>query len=215
LISADIRYCCFLIPACSYLGVIAVQALQLRWGLALAVGVLAFQTTLVHWVIGDPLPSGTYNVPLRSTLVTYLGELVTPPPSPFRLAADWLNANAREGETATVVPEYAVYPLMFHARKIHYAWQFTEEKAAMFPRLREVDIRGHVPPRYAIVFSAFTRDEAVLWKALDDRGAHYEKAATFPVTGVDQTRAELFWHRFDADDAFRAKASLTIWRRVD
>ena len=210
---ADIRYSCFLIPACLWLCVRAVDALRVSALLSLLVGVLVFQTTLVHRVIAQRYPTWGYEMPVRNTLVAYLGELVTPPPSAYRLAADWLAAHAHEGESALVLPDYAVYPLMFHVPEVVYAWQLTADKAAEFPQLAPIQFWGKLAPEWVVAFVRFEGSPA--WATLADSQARYERAVELPATGVDLSRPELFWHRFDASTAYHPRAPLTIWRRID
>ncbi len=206
---ADIRYSCFLIPLCIVLGIRALEAIRLPSALALVLALVAFQTTLLHRPLERLWPSGGYVLPVRSTLAAYLGELADPPVSAYRLAAEWLEAHARQGESAVVVPDFATYPLMFHVPKVVYAWQFSEAKAAQYPGLSTIHIRGRLDPDWVIVFGGGYQLDGMLAARRDQ----YELAVELPATGVDQSRAEVFWHRFDAGSAYDPRAPLTIWRK--
>ncbi len=54
---------------------------------------------------------------LRSTILSYLGELSIPQKEPFTPTAQWINENVPEGSSVAVEPYYMTYPLMFHASK--------------------------------------------------------------------------------------------------
>lgn len=213
LVLSDIRYYAFLIPACMLLGVRVLEALKLPWAPTLLAGLLVFQTTLVHRALAWFVPASPYVVPVRNTLAAYLGELADPPPSAYRLAADWLAANAHAGDSALVLPDYAAYPLMFHVPDVVYAWQLTEARAAAYPGLAPIHTRGKVAPTWVVAFAALDgTPEAAMLAAL---GARYRRAAALPVSGVDLSRPELVQHRFDAEAAYYPPSPLTIWRRID
>lgn len=210
---ADIRYAAILVPACLALCVIVIDTLPLRGLLPLGIGLVAFGTTFLHAAFAHVVPSGGYIVPVRSTLATYLVELADPPPSSYRLTSEWLVAHASPGETALVFPDYAAYPLMFHAPHVRYAWQLSEARAAQLPGVAPIDIVGKLAPDLIIVFDPRGRNPAVVTK-LAELGATYELAGTVEASSVDGSRAELFWHRFEAEGAYDPDAPITIWRRA-
>lgn len=206
---ADIRYVAFLLPACLALCVLVIDALPLRGMLALGVGLVAFGTTFFHAAVARVVPSGGYTVPVRSTLVSYVGELVDPPVSAYRLVADWLAANAGPEETVVVDPDYATYPLMFHVPELVYGWQVGPAHVAKLPPLDPIQLRGRVLPDLVVMFEHGTTGS----RALHAPGAGYALVATIPATGVDLSRPELMQHRFRADEAYHRDAPITIWRR--
>ncbi len=114
---ADIRYLVPLIPLCIALAVQMILAIAGRktW-LALGLALVAFGTNLPN---GGPLLWGG----VRSTIVDYAGELLNPPAEPYSAAAKWINENVRDRESIWVLPDYMVYPLIFHSPKATYAWQ--------------------------------------------------------------------------------------------
>jgi hypothetical protein len=210
---ADVRYVAFLIPACVALGVRVIDALPVPGGLAVALGAVAFQTTILHVAIERLHPTKHYRLPIRCTLASYLGELAAPPVSAYGLTAAWLEAHAKPGDSAVVYPDYAAYPLMFHAPHVVYGWQLSEARAKQLPPLPAIQLVERVAPDWIIDFDHHELD-AKLRATLTALGAHYDVAASLPATGVDKTRAELFWHRFDAASAYDPKAPITIWRRA-
>jgi hypothetical protein len=209
---ADIRYACFLIPACLLLCVRAIEALRLPGIAPLVLGVIAFQTTLLHWLFALAFSPLTYEMPVRSTLFWYIRELRDPPPSAFAMAADWLRPRVKRGETAMVTPEFATYPLMFHVPDLVYGWQFKQEKAPAFPNLPPIQIEDRVAPDWVITYSMKDLQASKLGKRLEAIGGHYELAAELPITGIDATRPELFWRRFYGK-WYTPRAPLTIWRK--
>ncbi len=66
-----------------------------------------------------------YDGNLKSNIVSYVEELARPPRDPYTTAAQWINANVPSGCSVFVGPSHMVYPLMFHAPRAIYAWQFT------------------------------------------------------------------------------------------
>jgi hypothetical protein len=209
---ADIRYVAFLIPACILIAVRAIEALRLPAAGAMLAGVITFHTTLLHLPIERVFSSPRYQLPVRSTLASYLGELVDPPVSAYGMTAEWLRVHVPAGDTVLVFPDFATYPLMFHAPHVTYAWQLSEERAAAFSSLPPIHTRGKVPPDWVVAIDnrAISRRLLAQLQAL---GADYTRVASLPATGVDGSRAELFWHRFDARDAYLPTAPIAIWRR--
>ncbi len=209
---ADVRYVSFLIPAILVLGVRVITALRLPGALGIVAGVVVFQSTILHAVIGRLYPSDNYGPPVRTTLTRYVGELVDPPVSAYRLTADWLEAHAAAGETVRVLPDFAMYPLMFHVPKLVYAWQLTEKRAGELPPLPPIHVQDKVPPDWLVAFNYKDLDSST-FAALHAQGADYVPAVALPATGTDSSRAELFWHRFAAEGAYDRSAPITIWRR--
>ncbi len=208
---ADIRYLAAAIP----FGIFVVWRVTLwlesvlpRAGLALA-AVVAFTN-----VLNAPFPSKS-EIPVRSTLGAYLGELVEPYDNAYRVTARWLEANVAAGATAWVAPNYATYPLMWHVPKLTYAWQLHSNQRASFPGLPDIHFRGSVAPDYLI---GFARDiDAVLSVVAASQriGTRYERVALLDTYGADRTRPELFWRSFSAPTVGRAERNgVVIYRKV-
>ena len=210
----DIRYCCFLIPACIVLSVRSIEALPLRPSLRILVGLTAFQTTFMHWVFAQAFEPKYYSMPLRSTLVSYLGELLDPPPSAYLAAASYLREHAHRGETAITVPVYGIYPMMFYEPDLVYGWQFTMRKAAEMPDLAPIHAAGAIAPDWIVVFGGNELKDLRMSKVLDHLGARYEQATEIPITGTDASRPEVFLHQFRSDEAYVTGHPLSIWHRT-
>lgn len=204
---ADIRYVSFLIPACVLLGIRTLAALPLPGPVSVVAALVAFQTTAVQWVLARAFEPPIYEVPLRSTLVAYLGELRDPPPTPYGLAAEWIRRNTRPGETAVVRPDFAIYPMMVHAPGLVYGWQLSAARAAQLPALAPIHVHAKVAPDWLIIFGRFPGPTAE-----ELGGAVYDRAAVLPINGVDATRPELSAHQF-VSPPFNPTFPLTIWRR--
>jgi 4-amino-4-deoxy-L-arabinose transferase-like glycosyltransferase len=115
---ADVRYLTPIIPLCIAIEVLVIRHLWSRWRIAAAmIAVLAFATNVLH--LGMFRSEG-----LRSTIVAYVGELVSPPRDPYSVTIAWIKGNVRAGETIAVLPNHMTYPLMFHAPHARYIWQF-------------------------------------------------------------------------------------------
>jgi hypothetical protein len=210
---ADIRYVAFLLPGCLALCVLVIDAVPLRGLLPLGLGVVAFGTTFLHVALARVVPSGGTKVPLRSTLVSYARELAHPPVSAYELVAEWLAANARPGDSVLAGPDYAAYPLMFHVPQLVYGWQLSSTRAAELPPLDPIQLRGRIAPDWVVMFERGDHDPSGA-RAMRALGARYVLAGYVPATGVDLSRPELLYHRFDAEDAYTPDAPITIWRRA-
>jgi hypothetical protein len=192
---ADIRYLQPTIPALIYLGVAVLSALPFGhdWP-RVAFGALLFLTNLVNSSTARVVGGSVF--PLRSTLVSFAGELMSPPPTPYRTAADWLNRNVPPGRSAWVHPDHAVYPLMYHAPHVTYAWQFEPRADDEFFMLPQIHFREREEPDYLIAFGVDVREVRRVMQTMRARGAMYELTAHLPVHFPDLTRPELYWRSF-------------------
>jgi hypothetical protein len=101
--------------------------------------VLAFTNVANVWTerfIGGPGPGA-----VRSTLLAWLGELASPPPSAYAAASTWLTRNLPPGSNVFSLPDFSLYPLMFHAPQHHYMWQFSLQQRASYPMLQPFNFR--------------------------------------------------------------------------
>lgn len=206
---ADVRYLVPLIPLCIALGVLCIRALGKRVpAAALPLAVVAFGTNLLQ--LGPHVGE-----PVRSTLVEYVGELARPRTTAYAAAAAWLHANAAEGETVWVLPEYAVSPLMFHAPKAVYAWQLSWPPAEQFRGLPDVHFKDRVPPDTILAFGPVVGPLRRMLSAWQSRRWRYEQAATLDVYWRDDARPELFWHAFRPVARFDpATEAVYVFRRA-
>lgn len=204
----DIRYIAFLIPAFAVLSVRVIDVLPVRPIFAIALAAVAFHTTVLHRALAIGIEDRGYAMPVRSTTVAYLRELLDPPRSSYAATAAWLRTNTHSGETAVVFPDYASYPLMFHAPALVYGWQVTEARAHELG-VPPIQVTGAVAPDWIVAFDGPGRETL----RLDDgRVAHYHQVVQLPVSGVDKSRPEMYWHHFTA---FKPRRLVTIWRRDD
>ena len=145
---ADVRYMAPMIPLGIFLSVRSFLLIFTpRFLTALFLGLALFWTNLV---------SGAFlgNRPLRCLPWEFLQELITPPPEPYSVAAQWISKHAPPSATVWVLPDYACYPLMFHAPHVTYAWQLRPEQKQeeQFKNLPDIHFKGLVPPDFIVVF---------------------------------------------------------------
>jgi hypothetical protein len=210
--AVDIRYVCFLIPPCLLLSVRAIELLRLRGLWAILVGLVAFQTTFLHWLLAQELSPPTYKMEIRNTLSWYVWELTDPPPSTYDLVNDWLDAHARPGETVVVIPDFAAYALMFHNPKLVYGWQLDETRAAELGVVAPIQIRGRIAPDWIVSFGDKRQEDDLFRTDIAKTGATYERVAHFDISAVDRSRPEIVWHRFHGR-WFAKNAPVSFWRR--
>lgn len=201
---AFVRYLCPLIPLCILTAVFVIQAISAKipW-LACSLALLFFMTNIMH---GGPLfqhPDGTSfshvirKAPRRSTILEFWRELAARREGPYRMAADWINANVREGESVLTVPGYTVYPLIFHAPHAVYAWQLAgDESGRQFQNLPDIHFRNRCLPDYIVAFGPSVIEVAGLLDAPNAWGVRYDTVGHLDVYWSDLIRPELFWHSF-------------------
>ena len=192
----NIRYVPAIIPLAIALEAGVICILLGRWPkFAIGAAVLVFGTNLCN---GGPwLDPG-----FRSTLLCYISELLQPVPEPYTPTADWVNANVPGGESVFVMPNYAVYPLMFQAPRAHYAWQFDWPPRADFADLPLIEFKGRQAPDYLVAFGPFLGDTLKDIRAMGRTDIDYAPAAMIPVFYKDMYRPELFWHAFAPVEGF-------------
>jgi hypothetical protein len=193
---SDIRYMSPTIP----LG-IALSARTLSgtrpWlrGVGLALGAFLALSTPA-WRVVQEVTKAPNVMPARSTLVAYLGELASPQRSAYREAAEWLTANVPPGAQVWVLPDYGVYPLIFHAPQLHYMWQLRSDQRAEYPTLAPYHFKYQSLPDVIVAFGGEVGNARGAVSQLTQRGAAFEPEVRLGVVGPDQTRPELFWRSF-------------------
>lgn len=196
---SDIRYMAAAIPLCIF---IAVRTLSsLAWAgwpgrvLGVLVGAFVFLTTYPHsWF--QKIAKAPDPIEHRSTVLTWLGELHNPQRQAYREAAQWLNEHAAPGSTVAVRPDFAMYPMMFHAPQLVYMWQFDPARRAEYPMLPPAHFRLMTPPDYMVSFGPEANWSRSLAAQLGAQGLRYEPEIRLEVAGADRTRPELFWRSF-------------------
>ena len=205
----EVRYLAPLIPLCIFVSARAILAMTARLRLlAVPLAILAFGTNVLHGgPYGDPSIPRAVMPPksFHSSFVRFGGELIDPPPSTYRAAADWINRNVEPRQSIWVMAEYAAYPLMFHAREPVYAWQLKDPPAEQFEHLPSIHFEGRMPPDYIVLFGAGPYPKfPVKWLEKWEGGAWqtYSLVHTIPVYWYDLTRPELYNHAFRKVDNF-------------
>jgi len=120
---------------------------------------------------------------------------MNPPPSAYRQTARWIGENIKEKQSVVVLPNYATYPLMYHAPHPLYAWQI-KEKTPQFQSLPDIHFYGLTPPQFMIAFGPGLQKTKWLLKKLEAKGIDYERVEILDIYWYDLTRPELFWHTF-------------------
>ncbi len=206
---AEVRYLTPILPLALALqaGALTAALGTRRTWLALAAGV-AFGTNLLN---GGPFLSWG----LRSTLLTYLGELSLPQAEPYTPAAAWINDHVPENASIWVTPYYATYPLMFAAPRATYGWQLTWPPHPGFESLPAIDFGGRVAPDYIVAFGPAGRAVEGIERQGSVPGFAYELVKSIPVYWQDQYRPELYWRRFETTSNFNpATDGVFIFRKV-
>ena len=186
---AEVRHVAPAIALGIAVGVLVLGSLRGRWVWAgLALGVVAFGTNLFHG--GRWLPSG-----LRATSWQFACELISPLPDPYRATSEWINRNIPANQTIYGLPDYAIYPLMFHSPQAIYAWQLSYPPEPQFKNLPAIHFRGLVPPDTIIAFGPDAR-KFLAEREVFPAGAQYRLVHTLDVFWRDTYRPELCWHSF-------------------
>src|SRR5262249_34343294 len=216
---ADIRYMSTAIPLAIFISARTVwlgfrldrDRSTVRTAAAVAVSCALALTKVApfgaHRLIGGPGPMA-----VRSTLLAWLGELVSPPPSAYAAASAWLNHNLPAGSNVFALPDFSLYPLMFHAPQHHYMWQFSPQQHSEYPMLQPFNFRYFGVPDAVVGFGSEVAPVQGLIQQLERLGVRYE-AVNLGVAGPDATRPELFWHRFHAPPP-DPRESTWIFKRV-
>lgn len=216
-----VRYLVPVIPLCVWIAVICVRyTAERRYGLAVILAGVAFGTNLLH---GGPLvgtdartvfSSVIAEGKIRSTIASYVGELMNPLPSAYGDTAHWIRRHVRQGQSVWVTPGYAAYPLMYHAPQALYAWQLDRN----FDQLRglpAIHFAGQGAPDYIIAFGPYRPQAQATITGLKTRGVSYEEAGMIDRYWYDLNRPELFWHAFEEVREFsRENQAVYLYRKA-
>lgn len=215
-VSYAMRYMVAIIPIGIFVSVRVLMSLPFSFIPTRAtLGALLFLTS-IPYVLFQKVVHAPTTIPIRSTLISWLGELARPQDQAFRVVSSWLNANAKPLETVYALPESAIYPLMFHAPRQIYAWQFSPEKRAEYQMLPMAHFKGASIPDIVAVFGGYqVYGEDSVNQIMNATGTQYKLVAAFDVFGRDRTRPELIWHSFVTEPVANPKGDGTyIFRRV-
>lgn len=212
-----IRYLVPLIPLCIIIGVLAIRTVTgRRMWLAVPLAIAAFGTNLLH---GGPCAAlGRRTIfsdivcenRLRSTVLDYVRELRSPPHSSYAAAVEWIRKNVEPGQSIWVLPNYAAYPLMFHAPHALYAWQLQWPPEPQFAGLDEIHFIGRTPPEFVMIFGPTSgRVQSNLLRQ------GYHRVETIDAFWADLIRPELFYHAFrEVRDFDRSDRAIYVFRRT-
>ncbi len=196
---ANVRYLVPLIPLLMFIGLRVILRLSgRRWSVAVPLAVVAFLTTALHGGPYAGLGARTRfdeflpRRQLRSTLLKYVEELRDPLPSGFAMTIHWIQAHMEEGQSVWVSPNYAVYPLMYHAPRVVYAWQLLWPPEPQFEKLDSIHFFARSQPDYAIVFGPVLNRVTPALKRLG-----FRRVKVLDVFWADLNRPELFYHAFE------------------
>jgi hypothetical protein len=207
---ADIRYLAPVIPLAVAIEAGVILRLARRWRWTGAVVAVAVFTTN----FGNPI-SLVVSGP-RSTIALYLHELAVPPGDPYSVTSAWIREHVPAGSSVWVTPDYARFPLIFHAPDPVYAWQLPGKSAdPQYAGLPAIHFRGRVPPDFIVVFGPeVLRVQPMLewWKTC---GLGYEKEATLDIFFKDRYRPELFWRKFGPTTSFDERShAIYVFRKT-
>ena len=195
---ADIRYVISVIP----FGIFIVARV-----------ILFFAQGRWLWLIGGVLFLQFFNLlnPFRvdrgqgaSTLIGFVRELASPSGDPYRTAAEWISFHVPAQASVWVLPDYACYPLMFHAPQAVYAWQLRPEQKneEQFKNLPDIHFQGLVAPDYIVAFGPSVVQIRELMGQWFMQGMHYQEVTRLMTFWKDLYRPELFWRTFKPIENF-------------
>lgn len=191
---SEVRYLSPTIPLWIALGVIVVNEVAPRNWAAWLVAICMFWTNFIdaNWLI----PIAYQSIHLRSTIISYVGELVHPPSDPFTTASAWINEHVRERESLWVIPGYATYPLMFSAPRALYGWQFNYPPTHELAGLPDIHFIGRAAPDFIVAFGHGVLVARQAVTQMNAVGVRYRELPPLAGFGRDAFRPELFAHSF-------------------
>ena len=133
-------------------------------------------------------------MPLRSTALAYVRELLGSAQDPYTPVSRWIQRHVVEGNTVCVLPQWRVFPLMYHAPKPVYAWQFDGPAPEIGP-LNRIHYWGWSEPDYVIGFGPYGAD-VPRWLRSADGSFPFSLVARIDVYWEDLYRPEFFWRSF-------------------
>ena len=161
---ADVRYLVPVIPLCIAASVpVLAAASRRRIRIALPLALLAFGSNLVNGgsYAGPRAPAPVHLAGFSSTIASYAEELLDPPGDPFTPTAEWINRNAADGASIWVVPDYAMYPLMYHApRGLRLAARLAAARSVQGARPNSLQGPGGARLRHRVRAGARPRRDA-------------------------------------------------------
>jgi hypothetical protein len=173
---------------------------------------IGWHTRLVNDLNGTPFIDNG----IRSTIVSYVRELIDPQKEPYTPAIQWINDHVPEGGSVWVTPDYSTYPLMFHAPRALYAWQLDWPPRPDFAGLPLIHFKGRQPPDYLVDFGPNLGEVEQTVQGMNRPDISYQLAATINVLGRDFYRPELIWRSFKTNTDFDPRTqAVYIFQRTN
>lgn len=210
---ADARYLVYLIPPGIALGAWAVCTIMpTRKGWAVLLACAVFFSNFFN--------GGMYFnwCGVRSTSFCYVRELLHPTNTdPFKETARWMRENIAPGKTVLV--EWMIndlYPLMFLAPHVVYAWQFDDRSNPQFASLPAIHFKGEEMPDYLIGFGPQVERLKNDLKKYGKFGVSYQVEAKIDTFWKDLYRPELNWRTFKPVENYNKDRDVVyVFRRAD
>lgn len=214
---AKIRYIAFIIPFVLYLTILIIKLIRNKI-LRFIVSIMIFYTTTFHSFFAI-LASGP-QVQIKSTFVSYLSEVNSPPDIAYQNVYTWINKNIKIGAYLTVWPIDATYPLMFHSPNMTYIWEISPKTSKRFNNLAiehikssitptimeippytisEIDLASPptgVMPEYVVVFGPIVTSVKIWLNSLSKVNYTYKLIKQFDVNSQNDSRPEIYYHSF-------------------
>lgn len=207
---AEVRYLTPVLPLALALqaGALAVL-LERRRALLVLAALVAFGTNLLN---GGPF----FAWGLRSSILSYLGELSLPQAEPYSPTIAWIRTRVPPGASVWSVPYYTCYPLMFGAPEATYAWQLSWPPRPDFAHLPAIDFMGRAAPDFIIAFGPARGAVDEIEKTHLLPNTHYEPVGQIPVYWKDEYRPELYWRHFETVTGFDPdRDGVFLYRKVE
>jgi hypothetical protein len=210
---ADMRYLICTLPLGLALTAWAVCELsRRRWWLWTPLAVTMLFTNLTHGGMFFKW-SGA-----RSTAWYFVNEVFHPTNAdPFAPTTKWIRENVVDGASIYIASGSYTYPLMFHAPRALYAWQFDPEQQhkPQYRDLPAIHFKGAAMPDYLIGFGPYVAQLRQELQHHGHPGARYELAAKIDTYWQPLYRPELFWRTFKPITGYNKDRDVVfIFKRV-
>jgi hypothetical protein len=207
---ADMRYISWMLPICILLGALTIYNLASNKYAKIAIALVCFHTTLVHWPISFIFKGPS--TPLRSTTFSYLSEVFSDRLNTYGMVKDWLLKNTKADDIIVTEPTYASSPLMFYLSDRKFGWQVDGKGRFRFRNLDEFHYKGKVNPDYIVVFGPrvknYQKNNYVV------NGQRYKLETTVNAYAQDGTRPEIPFHQFEEKKGFDKSLGVHILKKI-
>jgi hypothetical protein len=177
--------------------------------------ITAVVVALLLTISNLPYPCALARLGLTSSQYNFVGELLDPPLDPYAALAFWVNQNVHAGQSVYVIPNYALYPIMFHAPAPTYAWQFPVHAKPDTPPLPAIQTIGNGAPDVVICEGAWMSNLSAFEAYEAKNGHHYVPAEQVLCSPWALQRPEIYWHGFRFVPSHGPADAIYIVRRID